>query len=258
MFDSYTDIFNQRGQDYHRAMTTWPQARRAEFEAALAWLDLAPGLSVCDVPSGGGYLGDFLAGPELEGLHLSCVETSAVFARSCPGSQTTLCERVSEIPFENSTFDRVLSLAGVHHLGSKAPFFREVRRLLQPVSGRFVLADVLADSPADRFLNGFVHEHSSMGHEGDFLTLKTAEEMHDGGLQVLRAELVSYPWVFPDEAAMVTYCTWMFGIDQATPEQVLAGIAENLGYTCSGHGCAMNWQLYFLQAKARPPGGAAA
>lgn len=255
MFDSYTDIFNRRGQDYHRAMTTWPCARRAEFETALSWLDLAVGKNVCDVPSGGGYLGDFLVGTELEGLHLSCVETSAVFARSCPGSHTTLCERVSEIPFENGCFDRVLSLAGVHHLASKAEFFREVSRLLRPETGRFVLADVLADSPVDGFLNGFVHEHSSMGHEGDFLTPKTAEEMSDCGLQVVQAALESYQWVFPDEAAMVTYCTWMFGIDQATPEQVLAGIAEHLGYTCSGYGCAMNWQLYFLLAKACPPCG---
>ena len=55
MFDSYAEIFAERGAAYHRAMAECPNARDAEFLAVLEPLAGRGGL-LCDMPSGGGYL----------------------------------------------------------------------------------------------------------------------------------------------------------------------------------------------------------
>ena len=55
MFDTYSEIFDQRGAAYHHAMALCPNARDAELLAVLEPLARRPGL-LCDMPSGGGYL----------------------------------------------------------------------------------------------------------------------------------------------------------------------------------------------------------
>ena len=60
MFDTYAEIFEKRAHEYHHAMKASPRARSAEFNAVLDPIrDAGPGL-VCDMPSGGGYLADYL------------------------------------------------------------------------------------------------------------------------------------------------------------------------------------------------------
>src|SRR5205814_3213379 len=60
MFDTYAEIFEQRAADYHYAMRQSPRARDAEFQVVLEPIRHAASGLICDMPSGGGYLADYL------------------------------------------------------------------------------------------------------------------------------------------------------------------------------------------------------
>ena len=47
---------------------------------------------------------------------------------------------------------------------------------------------------------------------------------------------------------MARCCHLLFGIDRATPQQVLEGIEQCLGYEMIGNRCCMHWELFFVKA----------
>ena len=249
MFDTYQNVFNQRGQLYHQAMMKYPLARQAEFDLAIQWAKLSAGQTICDIPSGGCYLSDFIPCQ----VKLFSVETSTEFmrcAQSCADETTLLCEDLGQLTLLSNQMDHVISLAGSHHLADKASFYQEVHRILKP-AGLFCLADVRKGSGVDGFLNTFVDQHSSMGHQGDFLTEATAETLSKAGFEVIRSEPVTFRWKFATEVEMADCCRLLFGIDQANETDILNGIRQNLGYEIIGSECFLNWELYFFQA-AKP------
>lgn len=56
MFDQYSTIFDERGAQYHQAMAEQPNVRSEEFMNIIAIAELREGMSVFDIPAGGGYL----------------------------------------------------------------------------------------------------------------------------------------------------------------------------------------------------------
>ncbi len=248
MFDTYRDIFNQRGRSYHAAMERYPLARREEFEWAIRYAGLSAGQRLCDVPSGGCYLQQWLP----DDIDLVSIETSTEFiecARSNINDNNTIlvCEDLGDIPIESGSADRALSLAGSHHLDDRPAFYREVQRILKP-GGLFALADVEEGSGADGFLNVFVDRYNSMGHKGDFLRPAAVQELELAGFEVLAHEPRDYWWRFDRQEQMVEFCRLLFCIDQATDEQILRAIEDYLGYRLLDSQCCMRWSLYFFQA----------
>lgn len=251
MFETYSDIFDQRGKLYHQAMMDYPLARQAEFKTVLSELDLGPGLTLCDVPSGGGYLRNFISVP---GVKLYFVETSKAFAQETEGlsdSTPLFCKTIADLPLSDGTVDRVVSLAGLHHIDPQVDFYREAHRILAS-NGILVLADVQGGSGVDRFLNDFVDQHSSMGHKGIFLTGQTLIDLKKCGFQIASAQLKSYAWQFPSSTAMAHYCQMLFGINQADMKTILHGIKACVGYEVTDTGCYMNWELLCVKAIKSP------
>jgi len=246
MFDQYRDIFNQRGALYHQAMLECPLARREEFETVLQLADLRDGLMIADIPSGGCYLESYIS----DDVRITSVETSAEFIRAAGDSTKStsiLCENPTNIPLPGQRFDRVISLAGAHHLSDQCAFYREVYRLLKS-EGVFVLADVRAGTGVDRFLNEFINQHNSMGHQGNFLAAATRDKLEAAGFDVVHDQPMSYHWNFGSEKEMVLFCRKLFGIDRANEAQILSGIQDCVGYCSSNDACRMNWELYFFKA----------
>ncbi|MBD2464469.1 methyltransferase domain-containing protein [Oscillatoria sp. FACHB-1407] len=245
MFETYTDIFNLRGMQYHQAIVEYPDARREEFEHTIQAAQLEDGHVVCDVPSGGCYLKQFIR----KSVKLFSVETSSAFVKQSQAQENNiplLCEDVSHIPLISGTIDRAISLAGSHHLPSKPALYQEVHRLLKP-NGIFCLADVREGSGVAEFLNIFVDHHNSAGHKGEFLNSATQAELEAVGFHVTYAEPIRYYWRFSQIDDMIRYCKLLFGIDQATDAQILDGIGYYLGFSANSQECLMNWELYFFQ-----------
>lgn len=239
----YSAIFALRAAQYHLAMRTHPHARDGEFGALLEDLP-ADAIDVLDVPSGGGYLDAYLPA----GTRLSACDFSVGFAAE--GAALASPER---LPFADAGFDAVLSLTGLHHVPAprQDAFLAECRRVLRP-GGRLLVGEVLAGSPVDAFLNGFVHRYNSQGHEGVFFDAGFIPRLQAAGFAAVAMQVRHYPWRFESEAAMRFYCRHMFGIDRADDDTLAAGLAEHLAYRIGPDGAVvLPWQLVFFQGVKR-------
>jgi SAM-dependent methyltransferase len=245
MFRDYSEIFDRRGRQYHEAMQRFPEARSLEFRTAISFLDVKPSHRVLDVPSGGSYVAPYLH-PSVD---LVSVETSAVFVGMQP-EKSVLCSTLDLLPFPNGHFDRTMSIAGVHHIEDRAPLYRELFRTTQP-GGVVVLADVASGSDVDFFLNTFVNKFNSGGHQGLFLTEADEDCLRSTGFDLVRAD-EKYDWTFPTTDALAEFCLLLFGLDLATPDDVIAGVREYVGLRQTERLVGMQWGLRFLQLR-RPP-----
>lgn len=246
MFTTYREIFKKRGHLYHRAMTLFPQARAEEFHHVVRIADIKDGDIVCDVPSGGGYLRHFVD----RTTALFHIETSEVFADLCKanGATNVLLATLEDIPIETGSVDKIISLAALHHVEEKERFFSEAYRMLRK-GGTLTIADVQAGSAVSEFLDGFVNEHNTMGHKGNYIHAKTEEELGQSGFMIIESSLIPFHWEFDSPQAMGRFCHLLFGIDKADPSQVVEGIRKHGGYSVERNACRMNWNLFFIKGR---------
>ena len=250
MLDSYEDIFTERGDAYHEAMTRWPQAREEELRLLLDALAPQPGETLVDAPAGGGYLATRVPA----GVRYVAVEAARPFFDRCP--EGGLCSRVlsplAKIELPDRSADLVTCLTGLHHEPDVSGSLAEMVRVLRP-GGRLGVADVQLGSPPDRFLNGFVHEHSRTGHQGVFFDETFADALRQAGFDEVTLGFKPLRWRFTDRAAMVAFMRLLFGVDLATEAQIQTAIEELLGTEpLPAGGIALRWGL--LVATGRKPG----
>ena len=248
MFESYKDIFNQRGSAYHQGMLKYPLARYEEFKQIIQLAEIKDGNIICDIPSGGCYLSNFID----RKVKIFSVETSSQFIKYTQTSENNrvlVCEDLADIPLPQASVDRIISLAGLHHLSDKFAFYQEAYRLLKP-GGLFCIADAFHDSKVAKFLNIFVNRHNSMGHQGEFLNSHTARELEAANFQVIYNSPISYFWQFNSPQAMTKYCQLLFAMDRADELKIIEGIKTYLGYQIKEEKCYMNWELHFIKCRA--------
>lgn len=246
MFQSYEQIFSQRADAYQKAMESYPSARDREFQLAVDAARIRPGDVVCDAPSGGGYLRAYL--PEGVQQYLA-VDTAPDFTGHCKLGKNDRIVRspLTRLDIEDDSVDVCINLAGSHHLENKMAFFREAARVLK-TGGRLILADVQAGSATDAFLNQFVHENNSMGHEGLFLDTGTAGEMTACGFTIQFDRLMTLPWSFDNREDMGIFCKMLFGMDLASPESVAQGVEDILGCIAGPGIVNLAWPLRYITA----------
>src|SRR5262249_1011998 len=242
---NYQSTFNARGDSYDEAMRAFPDARKHEFETLLKLADLHDREVVCDFPSGGGYLGRYVS----RAVQLNLLETSQVFYNLClrNGFGRAVLTTENCIPFPDGHFDKILSLAGIHHNSNQPRFFEECLRSLKP-GGCLCIGDVHKTSRIARFLNDFVNEHTEDGHAGEFLGEHTLTEIANAGLRLDQSRMISYPWMFGSTEEMVQFCTKLFGLGRASAATVLDGLRSHVGFETDENRVLMNWELYFVRA----------
>ena len=246
--ESYKDIFERRGYEYDLAMNKFKNARDKEFENIIDIADLGENQTVLDIPSGGCYLSWYLS----RGINLIPVETTQTFVELCEkntGLKPVLVENIYNLPFKDRSIDRVISLAGIHHLTDleKEKFFLEVYRILKS-GGIFALADVLESTPTAKFLNEFVDKYNPMGHKGIFLTEDTAKVLSKIGFIIKKKQLRNYYWKFKTEEEMLEFCRLLFGIFEADKKTLCKGLRSYLGYIEKEYRILLNWGLFFIKA----------
>jgi SAM-dependent methyltransferase len=243
--NEYGEIFDQRGRLYHRAMQTYPNCRSQEFLSVIAQADIGARMTVVDVPSGGAYLANYLDDVRLIGL-----ETSRAFADLAEGrTRSVLVYENDRFPLKQNSADRVLSIAGLHHVQKKTSLFAETNRVLKP-GGRLVVADVEASSPVRRFLDEFVGRYCQTGHSGWYFCDGTKEELSSADLNVTSDRMLEYQWVAPDREQLADFCRTLFGMVRADNATVIEGIGDYLGFVDHEGHCGLNWELRCFCCKA--------
>lgn len=245
MFDTYAQIFEKRAGEYHHAMRTSPRARDSEFHAVLEPLrDLSVGV-VCDMPSGGGYLADYL----WPGMSYIAVDPATGFFVQWPEHLDRVVAEITNVPLPDGSIDYVASLAGLHHEPSLPNVFAEMRRLLRP-GGRVVIADVAIDTAPARFLNGFVNEHCPLGHEGRFLDGNTLPALEQAGFRLVSDDLLELPWSFESLDEAGEFCRHLFGVTDLDSAQTVDALDREIGFEDRDGRPHLRWRLRRIVADA--------
>lgn len=246
--DAYARLFNLRGRQYDTAMQRFPQARDAEFATAVAVAGVAPGQRVADIPCGGGYLARYLPA----GVELYSVDSSDTFAACVRegGAGRFLCCPIEAVPLPDATFDHVLSLAGLHHVADRRPFWRECARLLR-VGGVLTVGDVRAGSPVARFLDGVVDRFTPTGHRGIYFDTATVGELEAAGFVVTLAGPRRIGWRGADEIALAEFCRLLFGLEGIDAQGLAPLLSREVGTRAVAGGVELDWELMFFRAERR-------
>lgn len=228
---------------YNKATSFLPHAREKERQLVIDQLRLLPGLAVCDVGAGGGYLSEGIERATDGKCRIVCIENSRHFLDSIPGRFEKHLFSLNDIHLPDRSLDRIASLAGLHHLERKQDFFREAYRLLEE-GGRLVVADVLAHTPPAEFLNGPVDRFTDIGHDGMFFERGELTDLClDSGFTTVGEMYCQYTWDFPDHKSMRHYCSALFRMTKATLDEVDSAIRDHLEIIRTSRGVHLVWSL---------------
>lgn len=245
MNPDYSELFDQRGGSYDIAMQTFPRARDQEFLQVVERMSLTSGMSVADVPAGGGYLQNYLC----DGIELKQHEPCSSFTDHVPQVHSAVSEgRLLPLPWENSSIDVFTSIAGMHHEEDKFALFREALRVTRP-GGQLVVSDVAEGSAVAQFLDDYVGQYNSTGHDGIFLNDGTIADIKAAGWQVMAAEIVDFHWVFATKQDMAVFCHTLFDIRDKEYQRTIDEIERRLGVHLNADGTiGMHWSLMTITA----------
>ncbi len=250
MFTTQTDeewnrIWQKRGRDYHEAGVRFPKAHEQEFGLFMRNMKLWPGMTVLEIAAAGGYVLERVRKKLGHHVKLLAIESSEVFAQFLP----PYIERISDstitaFNLPDESVDLVVNQSGLHHTQENEDFFEECFRVLKP-QGMCGVCDVRKGSRVDIWLNQFVNQHHSQGHHGWFFEEgEITSKMKGAGFETVQEECVSYTWDFDSIEDMITFCRMLFGLDHASPGEILQGIEEILGFSRTpGSAVGMNWEL---------------
>jgi SAM-dependent methyltransferase len=238
MFDTYSEIFAERGAAYHRAMAEEPNARDAEFRAVLEPLRGLSGGQLCDMPSGGGYLAAHVPA----GMSYVGVDPSDDFVSACPAGTLCIKSAIAHVPLADGAVDYIVSLAALHHEPDLPKVFGEMRRLVR-AGGRVVIADVAAGTPPAIFLNGFVDANNPMGHVGLFLDDRTAGLIEDSGFAIADDRQIDVPWRFDSIQDAGAFCRLLFWMPKLDAAAVADAMYREIGFDVVDGWPYLRWSL---------------
>ena len=245
----YEQIFEARGHLYNRAMVLFPEARLRERRLLIERLHLDGDERCCDVPAGGGFVADGLrAALEEDAPSVICIEPSARFAEALASHHELYLQPLERCGLQDGSIDAVVSLAGLHHIQDRSAVYAEWARILK-TGGRLAVADVQTGTGPALFLNGFVDRHNSQGHRGWFIDEGEWERALTGaGFDRVESKLENTRWHFKNASAMAQFCHGLFGIDGASPDEVLHALNETVGIRQLSAGIELQWTLRYARA----------
>lgn len=246
--DEYARLFNVRGRQYDTAMTRYPRARDAEFDAAVAVAGISPAAVVADMPCGGGYLARHLPA----GVTLYSVDSSDAFADCirASGASRFLLSPIESVPLASGILDHVLSIAGLHHIADRRPFWRECARLLR-TGGVLTVGDVRAGSRVARFLDGVVDQYTRTGHQGIYFDAATIADLETCGFVDVVMETHRIAWRAESRLALAEFCRLLFGLEGIDAAQLLPLLERDVGMRDVDGGAELDWELVFYRAQRR-------
>ncbi|WP_136666549.1 class I SAM-dependent methyltransferase [Flavobacterium sp. H122] len=237
--NDYRVLFQSRASDYHFAMQNYPEARNNEFNSLLSSIDFGLINEALDIPSGGGYLKKYIPNH----INLKSADFSEGFI-----NETIELISPRKLHFESNTFDVIFSLSGMHHLEDVPLFVEECLRVLK--NGKsFVFADVEKGSRVDCFLNKFVNDYNSLGHDGNFFYKDYFMEYPNLQSKLAACQVNKYPFVFNDLNDMIHFFKLFFGLDKADNTTILEGVQDILGINKTQNGIEVNWELIQFEFK---------
>jgi SAM-dependent methyltransferase len=239
----YDAIFDQRGSLYHQAMARAPRARDAEFAQLFSHCPLQASERLIDVPSGGGYLGQFLQQSQ------PATPVQVVNLEFSPGFGPTpqVVDPYGVWPLDGDCADRVVCLAATHHIQHLDKLLDNVRRVLRP-GGFLHVADVRPDSGIATFLDTFVDRYTSTGHRGNYRNFACLA--WPSWLEILDVQTRLCAWRFDTVRQMLLFCHSLFGLGQEAFDGLEEALRSHIGVRESESGIELLWELSYCDARS--------
>lgn len=201
----YIISFSNRAKNYTDAVKEFPNAFEEEFLTAVDMLKLNPDDILLNIPCGGIYIENLIPNT----VRYLKLEVTKPFADI---DHVKICT-FKDIPYENESITKILSLACLHHLSDdeRKMFYCEAYRVLKP-NGKLVIGDVILGSEQDKWLNEIVNKYNSVGHIGRFFTENDKALMIKCGFNV-HCEIKTYSWNFYSNEDMIIFFKKLMNLD---------------------------------------------
>jgi SAM-dependent methyltransferase len=237
----YNITFAKRGDKYKYAIDTYPRTMDAEFQTAIFMCDLKPTDVLLNIPAACIPLKNYFRVKPAQYIEF---ETNKEFARIAGLPQ---CE-FTAIPLGDATVTKILCLSTLHHStdAEREAFYAECWRILKP-GGVLIIGDVEKGSAQDKWLNIFVNQYNSAGHNGRFWSAEDLAGLEAAGFSAT-LERKTYTWNWENYKAMLDFCKNLFGLDLATDVQILDGVLHYLRPRATEKGYEIDWSLGYFRA----------
>lgn len=247
--------FNVRGDLYRLALELAPEARERELELIFTALKPQQGEIGMELAAGNGFLT----------RHLVAKTEATLFAVDPSREQlkditrwdpkiVPLCEipegkRIVEL-IEPSCLSFVTSVGGVHHIEDHEALFRNVAQLLAP-GGRFVVADVCAETNLSRHFDRVVANKCITGHFANWLDSEKVKNYASiVGLEVFECKQTTPYWRFDDLSQMALFFKALHAYDLPL-EDIERDVRTELNVTCGVDGVRVEWPLLVFDVRKR-------
>lgn len=248
----YSDIFENRGVDYADAHLIAPYARNAERQCLLDLISILPGMVVCDMPAGAGFVAEGLVKTGLLASQIICIEPTSAFVARITRRTRIVRADISSTGLADNCVDAITSLAGLHHMNDPAQFFDEAFRILKP-NGQIAVADVFAGSPTAKFLNGPVDQFTPGGHKGAFFENgQLTGCLSDVGFGFASEAHHECPWQFENLEQMTRFCKKLFGMRHASTANIYDALKAHFDIATISTGVKLPWSLVYASARKLP------
>ncbi|MAB24328.1 MAG: hypothetical protein CMK78_08260 [Pseudomonadales bacterium] len=241
----YSAIFGSRAISYLGASERYPAIREQEIARFVDLLCLKPGETFLDIPCGNGLVSERIA-PTVRYLGL---DPAATFVDHCRNRNKPVVQssmRCTGLP--SGSVDVIGSLTGIHHEADRLTLYAEWFRLLRP-GGRLVIADVACGGEVDRFLNEFVNEWNSEGHDGNFLCEQDVQLVKQSGFANVLFSQLNHDWQASTEIEMYDFMLALFGLDKQPSLAATQEAWRHLGWSKDREVCRLPWSLSVISAQ---------
>ena len=243
--------FDVRGHLYDLAHKAAPNARHDEIDTIKAWVEPKQGERSMDVAAGSGFLTKFLY--EWTSVPPIAVDPShsQLMALRKNAPHSTILHGYPDDPrtflkFPDGCIDFATSLGGIHHVVNQRDMFSNVSRVLRK-GGRFVFADVCADTALARHFDEVVTLKCLTGHTAQWLSKNRVQELtRDLPVTVKRMELEDVFMKFASETEMYLFFKGLHAYDLPMDE-VLKDLNQVLGRSDRNGEVWLNWPLLFVK-----------
>jgi SAM-dependent methyltransferase len=196
-----TDVWDSRAEAYRRSAT---HASGDDLDRVVELCEPKRGLKVLDVASGGGHVAERL---RAEGCDVVTLDPS-------PGMRADVLARAEDIPFEDGSFDVVVTRIAPHHFEDVARAVGEMER----VSNRVVVVE-------DTLYSSDAHEEAERLRDPTHVRNYTLEEwrtlLTEAGLEIEQEEVFEKVHPLEDWLART-------GCDGADAERVRELLADRM------------------------------
>lgn len=240
----YSARFNNQTHNFLDAVQAYNNALDEELLTAIKMLDLKPNEILLNVFAGGISLHKFID----TRLNIQYLEydTNKEFSNT-----DTHCVHytIDNIPIESQSVDKIICLATLHHFNNEERqiLYKEFHRVLKP-TGMLVIADVIENSSQANWLNVFVNEYNSNGHQGIFFSPLDSQLMNESGFKNVTVSIQHYNWTFPDDDSLIRFYKLLFGLNLCKDDNlILDNIKHFLEYNQRLNDVVVRWKLMYFK-----------